>query len=90
MVVCADLAMHSLPSLPPSLPVLPLSLVGYFKPQQASKTTDHITQCRGCCLQGPAEASEPGALLVTEPEVGGRAGDAAGLGFWWGPEWRFD
>lgn len=43
MVVCTDLAMHSLPSLPPFLPVLPLSLVGYFKPQQAPKpqTTSH-------------------------------------------------
>lgn len=42
MVVCADLASHSIPSLPLFLNS-PLSLVGYFKPQQASapQTTSH-------------------------------------------------
>lgn len=63
-----------------------MSLVGYFKPHQAPEpqTTSHSGAA--AALQGPAEASEPGALLATEPEVGGRAGGGteAGLGFWVG------
>lgn len=79
MVVCTDLAMHSLSlPCPPFLPVLLPSLVGYFKPQQAPKpqTTSH--NVAAAASRGPAEASEPGALLAAEPEVGGRAGVVVG------------
>lgn len=56
MVVCTDLATHSLPSQPPFLPVLPLSLVGYFKPQQAPKpqtTSDNVAAAASSGPQRP-------------------------------------
>ena len=64
----------------------PSSLVGYFKPQQAPKpqTTSHSGAA--AASWGPAEASEPGALLVTEPEVGGRAGGRGRAGVWVGTD----
>ena len=65
----------------------PSSLVGYFKPQLASKpqTTSHSG---AAAVSGdPQRPRSRGALLATRPEVGGRAWDEAGLRFGWGLEW---
>lgn len=68
----------------------PSSLVGYFKPQQAPKpqTTSHGSAA--AASGGPQRPRRPGALLATEPEVGGRAVTEAGMGFGWGLVWSFD